>query len=125
MELKAFLCVAVGGAVGSCLRYAISLVPFKEGFPFATLAANLIGALLIGFIAGFAAEKSVNKNLVLMLKTGLCGGFTTFSTFSLETFGMLKDGRTALGIVYALVSVAGCVLGIWLGMTLGTSAAKA
>ena len=79
-----FLVVALGGAVGAMARYAISLIPVKSGFPFLTLATNIMGALLIGFVVGIASGKNeVSENTILFWKTGVCGGFTTFSTFSL------------------------------------------
>ena len=81
-----FFWVALGGAIGAMCRYAISLIPVKTAFPILTLITNIIGAVLIGFIVGsFADKENVSSNLVLFLKTGLCGGFTTFSTFSLVT----------------------------------------
>lgn len=80
-----FFFVALGGTIGAVARYAVSLIPVKTQFPVLTLATNLIGAILIGFIAGIADKKEeVSPNTVLFWKTGVCGGFTTFSTFSLE-----------------------------------------
>ena len=119
MKLASIAAVAAGGAVGAVLRYMISLLPFRGEFPTATLIVNLLGALVIGFIAGFNASGKYNANAVTFFKTGVCGGFTTFSTFSLEAFGLLEKGRTALGVAYILLSVAGCLLGVWLGIMLG------
>lgn len=124
MKLTQFAAVAAGGAAGAVLRYMISLIPFKGDFPFATLAANLLGAVAIGFISGFASSGTVEKNLLLFCKTGLCGGFTTFSTFSLECFQFFENGKTLLGIVYMALSVGSCLLGVWLGTVLGRTAAK-
>ena len=81
--MKGFLFVGLGGALGAVLRYAISLFPYKGTFPVLTFITNVLGALLIGYIAGAAARRGLSRNLVLFLKTGVCGGFTTFSTFSL------------------------------------------
>ena len=87
-----FLFVALGGAVGAMARYAISLIPLKTEFPFLTLITNVIGAILIGFIVGItSARDGVSKNMVLFWKTGVCGGFTTFSTFSLESYGLFEN----------------------------------
>ena len=89
-----FLFVALGGAVGAMARYAISLIPLKTEFPFLTLITNVIGAILIGFIVGItSARDGVSKNMVLFWKTGVCGGFTTFSTFSLESYNLFDVWR--------------------------------
>ena len=117
--MSAIFAVAVGGAAGAVLRYLISLIPFKPDFPFATLTANLLGALIIGFIAGFTTQKTVNANLVRFLKTGLCGGFTTFSTFSLESLTLFENGKIALGTIYVALSLFGCIFGVWCGMKAG------
>lgn len=119
MKLISFLAVAAGGAAGAVLRYMISLLPFKSDFPFATLITNLLGAAVIGFIAGLTVSRSANKNLVLFFKTGVCGGFTTFSTFSLESYTLFENGKAALGTAYVIFSVIGCIIGVWLGAFLG------
>ena len=90
--MTGFLFVGMGGAVGAMLRYAISLIPYKGKFPLLTLFINVIGALIIGTIAGLSARKNLPQNAVLFLKTGVCGGFTTFSTFSLEAYSLLEQG---------------------------------
>ncbi|MGN0595057.1 MAG: fluoride efflux transporter CrcB [Hominimerdicola sp.] len=118
MKFIPFLAVALGGAVGSVLRYSISLIPFKGAFPASTLIVNLLGALIIGFIAGFTDSQTANKNLVLFFKTGICGGFTTFSTFSLESVMLFQNGKAGLGIIYVVLSIAGCLLGVWAGISL-------
>ena len=86
-----FLIVALGGAVGSIFRYSISLIPIKTTFPFLTLITNILGAVLIGFIVGVSSKKGLSSNTNLFLKTGVCGGFTTFSTFSNDTYMCLAD----------------------------------
>lgn len=113
-----FIFVALGGALGAMLRYAISLLPFRGSFPTATLLANLLGALLIGFLVGTAGRRAVSAPTMLLLKTGLCGGFTTFSTFSLESLTMVQKGNTPLAILYMVLSVTLCLLGVWAGMAL-------
>ena len=75
----------------------------------------MLGALLIGFIAGAAEQRSFPPGFLLFSKTGLCGGFTTFSTFSLESYGLLKAGRQGAFWLYTVLSVGLCLLGIWLG----------
>ena len=114
-----FLFVALGGALGAVGRYAISLIPIKTEFPILTLITNIIGAILIGFIVGVVSNKNdVSNNTVLFWKTGVCGGFTTFSTFSLEAFSLIEKHQVALGGLYIFTSVGFCVVGIMLGRQL-------
>ena len=96
-----FFSVALGGAIGAVGRYAISLIPVKTGFPVQTLITNILGAVLIGFIV-----------------TGVCGGFTTFSTFSLEAFSLLENHQISAGILYIALSVVFCIAGILCGRRL-------
>ncbi|MCI8608053.1 MAG: fluoride efflux transporter CrcB [Firmicutes bacterium] len=112
------LVVGLGGAVGSMLRYGISLIPYKGGVPLATLITNILGAILIGYITGMAAKKDMGQHTMLFLKTGLCGGFTTFSTFSLEAYTIFQNGNYLLGAVYILLSLLGCLAGIYVGFRL-------
>ena len=111
-----FLFVALGGALGAVGRYAISLIPVKTEFPILTLVTNIIGAVLIGFIAGLASEnENASPQAVLFWKTGVCGGFTTFSTFSLEAFTMFESKSYFFGGIYVLLSVICCLAGIFCG----------
>ena len=98
--------VGIGGAIGSILRYLISLIPIKESFlfPIKTFAVNIIGCFLIGCVVAFVSKNStLNPKLVLFLKTGLCGGFTTFSTFALETEDLIKSGHTGIAAIYVFL----------------------
>lgn len=116
-----FLFVALGGAIGAMGRYAISLIPIKNEFPLLTLMTNIVGAVMIGFIVGLASEKDdVSPNTVLFWKTGICGGFTTFSTFSLEAVALLENKSFLSGGIYIVLSVIGCVIGVWIGKKLST-----
>ena len=102
------LVVALGGGIGACLRYLIGLIPLKESFtfPVKTLFINLLGCFVIGLIAAIAAKTtSLSPRTVLFIKTGLCGGFTTFSTFASETETLLKTGHIGLAILYVALSV--------------------
>lgn len=105
--MVACLYVGIGGFIGSVMRYLIGLIPIKttSGFPIITLCINIIGAFLIGIISALALKKSINPNIVLLLKTGICGGFTTFSTFALESVTLHKNGNTTLSILYIVLSI--------------------
>ena len=116
-----FVFVALGGALGAVARYTISLIPVKTHCPILTLVTNILGAILIGFIVGITDKKSdVSPNTVLFWKTGVCGGFTTFSTFSLEAYKLLENKTYALGGVYVALSACCCIFGILLGKKLAT-----
>lgn len=111
-----FLFVALGGALGAVARYSISLIPVKTTFPILTLITNILGAVLIGFIVGITDKKgNTSPETVLFWKTGVCGGFTTFSTFSLEAYNLFENKAYTLGGVYVALSVCCCILGIMLG----------
>lgn len=111
------LLVGLGGFIGAVLRYLISLIPIKnpESFPINTFIINIIGAFVIGCIA-FAVSKNENidPKLLLFLKVGICGGFTTFSTFSLETAELIKSGSVVIAIIYVIASIAVGVLAVML-----------
>lgn len=118
--MKAILSVAAGGALGAVLRYLISLLPVKGDFPVLTLITNLLGAILIGIIVGLAvSDDRVSPNQVLFWKTGVCGGFTTFSTFSLEGLQLLEQGKYLTGGSYIVISVLFSLVGVLLGRHLG------
>ncbi|MBD9113659.1 MAG: fluoride efflux transporter CrcB [Ruminococcaceae bacterium] len=107
--------VGLGGFVGAILRYLLGLIPVRQTpFPIITLCINVLGAFVIGLLAALCEKNKINSQpLLLFLKVGLCGGFTTFSTFSLETYDLLSSGRTAPAILYALLSVGLCLLAIF------------
>ena len=118
-----FFSVALGGAIGAVGRYAISLIPVKTGFPFQTLITNILGAVLIGFIMGLVSQREdISHNTVLFWKTGVCGGFTTFSTFINECGTLVKDGNMLMPAIYLLASLAvgfiALLLGNWLSQAI-------
>lgn len=117
--MSGFLAVGLGGALGAMGRYGISLLPLKSAFPFLTLLTNVLGALVIGFVVGVTADNTASPNTVLFWKTGVCGGFTTFSTFSLETLRLFESSQTASGLLYAGASMVLCVLGVHIGELMG------
>lgn len=118
MILNALL-VGCGGFIGAALRYICSQilggVPTGT-FPFATFAINFVGSFLIGVMSVLLpAIFSDSKQPLLFVSTGILGGFTTFSTFSLETFGLIEQARYVMAGLYAFGSVMVCVLGVCLG----------
>lgn len=110
-----FLWVGLGGAIGSIFRYTLSLLPIKSSFPILTLITNLLGAFIVGVVVGLFEKQYLSSQIHLFLKTGVCGGFTTFSTFSLETLTLLENGMIFMAIVYVFISIAGCIVGVYLG----------
>ena len=117
-----FLYVALGGALGAMGRYAISLIPLRLAFPILTLATNILGAVAIGFITGLVDQRDgISPSTVLFWKTGVCGGFTTFSTFSLEAFQLIESKSYSVAAGYMVLSVAFCVIGIFCGRKIAES----
>lgn len=112
------LFIGLGGAGGAIGRYLLGMVPLRpqNGLPVMTLLINIFGAFCIGYITALAIKSGhFNPRLVLFLKVGLCGGFTTFSSFSLETVGLLQAGDTFIAVTYAVLSVVLCLGGVLLG----------
>ena len=99
--------IALGGAVGSVLRYLVSGIFYRYSngvFPLGTLGVNLIGSLCIGVLWGFFESVTVSVNVRSFLMIGLLGAFTTFSTFTLENFHLLRDGEMKVTLINILVS---------------------
>lgn len=116
------LYVAVGGGLGAVCRYLCSLIPAlsAKGFPWGTLLVNFLGCLLIGVVAevlngALVTAPQLNEKVSLFIKVGFCGGFTTFSTFSLEMLNMVDDGKALWALAYACASVVLCLAGALLG----------
>ncbi|AHE56888.1 hypothetical protein NX02_26470 [Sphingomonas sanxanigenens DSM 19645 = NX02] len=110
----------LGGAIGSAARYHLGRLMlgwFGPGYPWGTLAANLVGGLLMGALAGVLARSNATAEpWRLLLGVGLLGGFTTFSAFTLETANMIIRGQTGGAIGYALLSVAGALMALFVGL---------
>ncbi len=120
-----WLIVALGGALGSVGRYGIGLALARyEAFPFGTLLANILGSLLIGFCAGVYEGDQKGRPAALFLMIGFCGGFTTFSAFSLQTFDLIHQQAWLKAGGNVMLSVVGCLLGTWVGFFLGQSVKK-
>ena len=111
------LFVGAGGCISAILRYLIGLIPIgnSNGFPVNTFIINAAGAFAIGIISALSAKYAdFDPKIILFLKTGICGGFTTFSTFSLESFELLESGSALTGILYMLSTVVFCILAVLL-----------
>lgn len=109
------LSVAAGGALGASGRYLAGMLPYSGSFPLVTLLINLLGSALIGFVTGLSGERALTGRWLLFWKTGVCGGFTTFSTFSLEALTLLERGDYLRGGAYIALSAALCIAGVALG----------
>ena len=119
--LQSILAVGIGGFFGSIFRYLISHyinISTHSTFPFGTLIVNIVGSFLIGIIIAAALEGDLNKSMRLLLATGFCGGFTTFSSFSYEFFSLLQHEQTGYAFLYAIASFILGLAFVWLGFYL-------
>ncbi len=117
--MKQLFLVFIGGGFGSVLRYLIGkyLNSTETGIPYGTFASNILGSLLIGIILGLAAKnEALSQNQTLLLATGFCGGFTTFSTFAYENHVFLKTGDFTSFFLYTIGSFAIGFLAVFLGI---------
>jgi CrcB protein len=114
MNFTSFLLVGAGGAVGSMMRYGVALIPATKFFPYHTFIVNIIGSFLIGALLGLLLKNSISNESWKFLATGVCGGFTTFSAFSLEGIELLQQQRYGIFLLYFLLSI-----GIGLAATFG------
>ena len=116
------LMVALGGALGSVLRFWLgTLIGTKAGAPFwGTLAVNIVGCFVIGLASSFekGGPSDFTRHFVMV---GILGGFTTFSAFSLQTLELFQAGSTGLAVLNVALSMVLCLLGVWLGATAGRS----
>jgi fluoride exporter len=110
--------VMAGGAIGAALRYLTGLaLAGRSGFPFGTLAVNLIGSLAMGVLAALLLRGATGEAIRLFVGVGVLGGFTTFSAFSLESFQMIERGQMGMALGYALASVTGSIAALAIGYT--------
>lgn len=119
--MKHILLVFFGGGIGSVLRYLIGkwLNSSSDGLPYGTFMANILGSLLIGLILGLASKNnSLTQSQTLLLATGFCGGFTTFSTFAYENHVFLKSGDFTSFALYTIGSFIIGFLAVFLGIFL-------
>ncbi|WP_298913007.1 fluoride efflux transporter CrcB [uncultured Algimonas sp.] len=123
--MQTYLLVALGGGIGAVGRHGLgqlALRAFGPGFPVGTMAANVLGGLLMGVLAGWLATKDGGNDLRLLLGVGLLGGFTTFSAFSLEAWLMLEKGRYGALAAYVGGSVLLAVIALGFGLMVARKA---
>ncbi len=119
--LQSMLMVGFGGFAGSVLRYLISkyvALHTQSVFPLGTFSVNLVGSFLIGMIIAASIGEDLTPSLRLLLATGFCGGFTTFSSFSYEFFSLLQNEHTGHAFLYAAASLILGLFFVWLGFLL-------
>lgn len=115
-----WLYVLIGGGIGASGRYALSLAIQKpeNGFPLSTFLINITGCFLIGLVSGLAFKFKWNEAYILFVMTGVLGGFTTFSSFGLEFYQLMKNNQTMLAFIYLglsnFVGIGLCILGYYL-----------
>ncbi len=115
--IKNLLLVGLGGGIGSMLRWSVGLITSRSpsAFPLATFVVNIIGAILIGLVYGYLEKNGNNDAVKLILITGFCGGFTTFSAFSFENFQLIQSGLWHIATAYILLSTVLCIIGVFIG----------
>lgn len=119
------LAVAAGGALGSLGRWGIgaALRFVAPGLPAGTFAANVLAGLIIGAATGASSATSMDPALKAFLTVGLCGGLSTFSTFSNETLGLIESGNLAAAALNIAANVGACLFAVWAGTRLGAALA--
>jgi len=123
MIVKQILAIALGGSAGAVLRYWVSTGVYAvlgRTFPYGTMVANVAGSLLMGFLYVLLVERlALGVEWRAALLIGVLGAFTTFSTFSMETFALFEDGEHMKALMNILLSVTLCLVAVWLGVAAG------
>lgn len=119
--MTSYLWVALGGALGSVARYwasTLAVAAFGTAFPWGTLIVNVFGSFVIGVVGAMAAPETrwtVSDDVRVFVMVGVCGGFTTFSSFSLQTYALLLEGEVLRAVANTVLSVTLCLLAVWAG----------
>jgi CrcB protein len=118
--IKTIIYIGLGGAIGSVFRYLTSVLVSKywnQSFPLATFLTNVLGCFIIGIIIGLLEKNNLaNGNLKWFLVTGFCGGYTTFSTFGIESHSLLQSNQSLLAFSYIALSVVLGIFAVWFGL---------
>jgi len=121
--VKHILAIALGGSIGAVLRYLASTglhLLVGRGFPYGTLLVNVLGSLIMGLLYVLLVERlAVGVEWRAVLLIGMLGAFTTFSTFSMETFALFEDGENIKALLNIILSVSLCLVAVWLGVATG------
>ncbi|NLP50427.1 CrcB family protein [Bacillus sp. RO1] len=124
MTMKNILAVFLGGAIGTLLRYGVTLGTADLAFPVGTLLVNFVGSFFLGTFTGWIIQRKVKEYLKVGFGTGLCGGFTTMSTLAADVFLLEAHSTILTTTVYLFSSIAGGLLFAFLGLLLGHSARR-
>ena len=119
--MRILLLIGTGSFIGGILRYSLSQfiqTKFLSAFPFGTLGINIIGSFAIGLVFALSERTDMSPEMRLFLATGICGGFTTFSAFSNETFGLMRDGQLFYASAYITSSVVFGIFATFIGYSL-------
>lgn len=125
--MNQFLFVAIGGAAGASLRHLVGLMAlraFGSDFPYGTLICNIAGSFLMGLLIELLAIRfNASTEVRLLLTTGLLGGFTTFSTFSLDVVALTERGQSSVALIYIALSLAGAIIALFAGLAVARALA--
>ncbi len=119
--MRILLLIGTGSFIGGVLRYSLSQfiqTKFLSAFPFGTLGVNILGCFAIGLVFGLSERTNMSPEMRLFLATGICGGFTTFSAFSNETFSLMRDGQLLYASAYITSSILFGVFATFLGYSI-------